>query len=156
MPGPWPWKIFQSANTDNPQFTENNGSPFSNKNNGRLACKSDGPLSDVTPSTGVPAVHTNAGFAADQLRYSPANPATAAPIRRFPFKILLGNFVSDRVNDKQVAAGDAICNGLLSGKNVSLHQTMIAMEEASVSFQMMVEVRNKLLDSYQELMRMQI
>jgi len=30
------------------------------------------------------------------------------------------------------------------------------MEEASVSFQMMVEVRNKLLDSYQELMRMQV
>jgi flagellar hook-basal body complex protein FliE len=33
---------------------------------------------------------------------------------------------------------------------------MISMEEASVSFQLMVEVRNKLLDSYQELMRMQI
>jgi flagellar hook-basal body complex protein FliE len=30
------------------------------------------------------------------------------------------------------------------------------MEEANVSFQMMVEVRNRLLDSYQELMRMQI
>jgi len=30
------------------------------------------------------------------------------------------------------------------------------MEEASVSFQLMVEVRNKLLESYQELMRMQI
>jgi flagellar hook-basal body complex protein FliE len=33
---------------------------------------------------------------------------------------------------------------------------MIAMEEANVSFQLMVEVRNKLLESYQELMRMQI
>ncbi len=47
-------------------------------------------------------------------------------------------------------------NGLLSGQNVSLHQTMIAMEEASISFQLMVEVRNKMLESYQELMRMQI
>ena len=56
---------------------------------------------------------------------------------------------------KQIAASDAIA-GLMSGKNVSLHQAMISMEEASVSFQMMVEVRNKLLDSYQELMRMQI
>jgi flagellar hook-basal body complex protein FliE len=45
---------------------------------------------------------------------------------------------------------------LLSGKNVSLHQAVISMEEASVSFQMMVQVRNKLLDSYQELMRMQV
>jgi flagellar hook-basal body complex protein FliE len=30
------------------------------------------------------------------------------------------------------------------------------MEEANVSFQMMVEVRNRLLDGYQELMRMQV
>jgi flagellar hook-basal body complex protein FliE len=70
------------------------------------------------------------------------------------FQNVLGNFVGE-VNDKQVAANDAI-SGLMSGKNVSLHQTMISMEEASVSFQMMVEVRNKLLDSYQELMRMQV
>jgi len=47
-------------------------------------------------------------------------------------------------------------SGLMSGKNVSLHQVMISMEEANISFQMMVEVRNKLLDSYQELMRMQV
>jgi flagellar hook-basal body complex protein FliE len=33
---------------------------------------------------------------------------------------------------------------------------MIASEEASISFQLMVEVRNKLLESYQELMRMQV
>lgn len=70
------------------------------------------------------------------------------------FSNLLGNMVQD-VNAKQAAANDSV-NGLLSGQNVSLHQTMIAMEEASVSFQLMVEVRNRLLDSYQELMRMQI
>jgi flagellar hook-basal body complex protein FliE len=70
------------------------------------------------------------------------------------FQNLLGNFVGD-VNAQQIAAGDAL-TGLMSGKNVSLHQAMISMEEASVSFQMMVEVRNKLLDSYQELMRMQV
>ena len=70
------------------------------------------------------------------------------------FQHLLGDFVNE-VSQKQAAAGDAV-NGLLSGKNVSLHQAMISMEEASVSFQMMVEVRNKLLESYQELMRMQV
>lgn len=59
------------------------------------------------------------------------------------------------VSAKQAAAGDAV-EGVLSGQNVPLHQAMIAMEEASVSFQLMVEVRNKLLESYQELMRMQI
>ena len=70
------------------------------------------------------------------------------------FQNLLGDFVGE-VNGKQAAAGDAVA-GLLSGKNVSLHQAMISMEEANVSFQMMIEVRNKLLDSYQELMRMQV
>jgi flagellar hook-basal body complex protein FliE len=67
---------------------------------------------------------------------------------------MLGGFVQE-VSDKQTAASQAV-SGLLSGKNVSLHQAMISVEEASVSFQLMVEVRNRLLDSYQELMRMQV
>jgi len=70
------------------------------------------------------------------------------------FENLLGNFVGD-VAQKQSAANNTV-NALLSGQNVSLHQTMISMEEANVSFQLMVEVRNKLLDSYQELMKMQV
>jgi flagellar hook-basal body complex protein FliE len=70
------------------------------------------------------------------------------------FSNVLGGLIQE-VSDKQAAAGDAV-TGLLGGKNVSLHQTMISMEEASVSFQLMVEVRNRLLDSYQELMRMQV
>jgi flagellar hook-basal body complex protein FliE len=70
------------------------------------------------------------------------------------FSDVLGQMVQE-VNGKQAAAGDAV-QELLSGDKVSLHQAMISMEEASVSFQLMVEVRNKLLESYQEIMRMQI
>jgi flagellar hook-basal body complex protein FliE len=70
------------------------------------------------------------------------------------FSGLLGNMVQE-VNTRQNVAGQAL-QDLQSGQNVSLHQTMIAMEEASVSFQLMVEVRNRLLESYQEIMRMQI
>ncbi len=70
------------------------------------------------------------------------------------FGDVLGKMVEE-VNTKQMTAGQAV-RDLQSGQNVSLHQAMIAMEEASVSFQLMVEVRNKLLESYQELMRMQI
>lgn len=70
------------------------------------------------------------------------------------FSNVLGRMVSE-VNAQQVLAGEAV-HGLQSGQNVPLHQAIVAMEEASVSFQLMVEVRNKLLDSYQELMRMQI
>lgn len=70
------------------------------------------------------------------------------------FENTLGQLVHD-VSAKSAAAGEAV-NGLLAGQNVPLHQAVIAMEEAGVSFQLMVEVRNKLLESYQELMRMQV
>lgn len=73
---------------------------------------------------------------------------------RDAFADAMGNFVGE-VNSKQAAAGDSV-RGLIGNQGVSLHQAMIAMEEASVSFQLMVEVRNKLLESYQELMRMQV
>ena len=69
------------------------------------------------------------------------------------FENTLGSIVSG-VSAKQAAASDAVA-GLATG-GVPLHQAVIAMEEASVSFQLMVEVRNKLLESYQELMRMQV
>ncbi|MSR66486.1 MAG: flagellar hook-basal body complex protein FliE [Pedosphaera sp.] len=70
------------------------------------------------------------------------------------FGTVLNQFVGD-VNDKQLGASAAL-NGLLAGQDVPLHRVVIAMEEASVAFQMMVEVRNKLLEGYQELMRMQV
>ena len=70
------------------------------------------------------------------------------------FGSLFGQMVGE-VNAKQAAANQAM-QDLQSGQNVSLHQAMITMEEANVSFQLMVEVRNRLLDSYQELMRMQV
>lgn len=84
-------------------------------------------------------------------------PAVVTPSTMTPgssFEGTLGNLVRE-VNGRQAAASEAV-GGMLSGQNVSLHQAMIAMEEASVSFQLMVEVRNKLLESYQELMRMQV
>ena len=80
-------------------------------------------------------------------------PNTVQPVTG-GFEKMVTDFVGE-VTAKQAEAANSV-NGLMSGKNVSLHQTMIAMEEASISFQLMVEVRNKLLESYQELMRMQV
>ncbi len=45
---------------------------------------------------------------------------------------------------------------VLTGETNNLHQAMIAMQEASTAFSLMVEVRNKLVESYQEVMRMQV
>lgn len=70
------------------------------------------------------------------------------------FDNLLGKMVAE-VGGKQAAAGDAVAS-MLAGGNVPLHQAMIAAEEASLSFQLMVEVRNKLLEAYHEMMRMQV
>ena len=70
------------------------------------------------------------------------------------FATMLGRMVTD-VNAQQNTANQTV-GALQGGQNVPLHQAVISMEEANVSFQLMVQVRNSLLDSYQEIMRMQI
>jgi len=45
---------------------------------------------------------------------------------------------------------------LAAGEAPSLHDVMIRMEEAKLSFQLLAQVRNRLLDAYQEVMRMQV
>jgi flagellar hook-basal body complex protein FliE len=106
-----------------------------------------------TPA-GMPTPETIAPAELSQL---PPGVAVAEPSRAASpasFEQVLGRMVGE-VNARQTEAGEAV-RGLLSGQEVSLHQAMIKIEEASVSFQLMVEVRNKLLESYQELMRMQV
>jgi flagellar hook-basal body complex protein FliE len=78
----------------------------------------------------------------------------ATPADSNSFSSLLGKMVSE-VNTQQQVSAQSV-NALQSGANVPLHQAVISMEEASVSFQLMVEVRNRLLESYQEIMRMQM
>jgi flagellar hook-basal body complex protein FliE len=78
----------------------------------------------------------------------------AMPAGSGDFSSLIGKLVAD-VN-VQSANASAQVSALQSGQNVPLHQAVMAMEEASVSFQLLVEVRNKLLESYQEIMRMQV
>ncbi len=60
-----------------------------------------------------------------------------------------------QVNSMQKDAGTAVTN-LTTGKNQEIHQTMIAIEKADVSFQLMMQVRNKILSAYEEISRMQI
>lgn len=59
------------------------------------------------------------------------------------------------VSEKQAASAN-LTKQVLLGESDQLHQSVIAMQEASVAFSLMVEVRNKLVESYQELMRMQV
>jgi flagellar hook-basal body complex protein FliE len=59
------------------------------------------------------------------------------------------------VNEMQQKA-DAAITALATGEKVSLHETMIAMEQADVSFRLMMQVRNKIVEAYQEILRMQV
>ena len=79
---------------------------------------------------------------------APAQPSSG------DFATMLGKMVSD-VNAQQNISAQSVA-ALQGGQNVPLHQAVIAMEEANVSFQLMVEVRNRMLEAYQEIMRMQV
>jgi len=70
------------------------------------------------------------------------------------FSEMLGGLV-DTVGTKQAEASQ-LTQKVLLGETDQLHQSVIAMQEAGVAFSLMVEVRNKLVESYQELMRMQV
>jgi flagellar hook-basal body complex protein FliE len=60
------------------------------------------------------------------------------------------------VNDQQQQS-DKLATAFQQGDpNVQLSQVMLSMQKASVSFQAMVEVRNKLVSAYQEIMNMQV
>lgn len=70
------------------------------------------------------------------------------------FGDMLTNMVSD-TNEAQ-ATGDKAIEGLQSGKAQHLHEVMISVEEADMSLRMLVQLRNKALTAYEEIMRMQI
>lgn len=97
----------------------------------------------VNPGTAV-----DAPRAAGPLSLGP--PAAGAP----GFSSVLGDLVS-AVDAKQDHA-QQVTRSVLLGQGAPLHESVIAMQEAGVAFQLMVEVRNKLVESYQELMRMPV
>ncbi|MBF0528582.1 MAG: flagellar hook-basal body complex protein FliE [Deltaproteobacteria bacterium] len=65
------------------------------------------------------------------------------------------NEAIDKVNTLQVQAHGAM-EDLSTGKTADFHETMIAMQKADVSFKMLMQVRNKVMSAYQEIMRMSV
>ncbi len=59
------------------------------------------------------------------------------------------------VNEVQKQSDQEI-QKLMSGESQDLHATLIAVQKADLSFQMMMQVRNKIVQAYQEIMRMQV
>src|SRR5262245_11111096 len=61
----------------------------------------------------------------------------------------------DDVNQAQANADRAI-QELVSGRTKNIHETLLAVEKADSSLKLMMQVRNKILDAYKEIMRMQV
>lgn len=70
------------------------------------------------------------------------------------FDGIVGKFITE-VDAKHKASVHET-NRMLLGETDNVHQAMIASQEAGVAFNMMVELRNKLVQSYQELMKMPV
>ena len=69
------------------------------------------------------------------------------------FQDVLRNLVQ-QVDTLQKSA-DVSINGLATGATTNVHDVTIKMAEAGVAFDMMMQVRNKLLDAYQQIIKMQ-
>jgi flagellar hook-basal body complex protein FliE len=59
------------------------------------------------------------------------------------------------INDIQQGANQAV-EALATGQSQNIHQAMIALQQADISFQLMMQIRNKLVTAYEEIQRMQI
>jgi flagellar hook-basal body complex protein FliE len=61
-----------------------------------------------------------------------------------------------RAVDEKLVQRDDMVQSMVRGEAVEVHDIMTAAHEAQLAFDLMLEVRNKLLEAYQEIMRMQI
>lgn len=80
-------------------------------------------------------------------------PQNVAPASK-SFSAAIGDLIGE-VNG-QVVNADRQVQKLAVGEADSLHHVLISLEEAKVSLGLVVQVRNRLVDAYQELLRMQI
>jgi flagellar hook-basal body complex protein FliE len=77
----------------------------------------------------------------------------AAPVQK-DFSAYLKDAVGE-VNDLQQKASQAIQTLVGEGKG-DLQETLVALEKADVSFRLMMQIRNKIVEAYQEIVRMQM
>lgn len=83
------------------------------------------------------------------LELSPTSKISAAPgfAEHLKASLMTANTLQNQSSTAQ--------QELATGRNGNIHETLIAMNKASVSFSMIQQVRNKIVQAYQEVMRMQ-
>ena len=70
------------------------------------------------------------------------------------FEKLIGRMIQS-ANQQRIAADQAV-EQLASGQTDSVHNVVMSAAKADLSFRLILEIRNKLIDAYQEIMRMQV
>lgn len=61
----------------------------------------------------------------------------------------------DKVNEAQVQADNAVKEAI-AGRNKNIHETMLLIEKADMTYKFAMQVRNKIIDAYREVMKMQV
>ena len=87
-------------------------------------------------------------------RYSLELPKTVQQDKTKDFKEYLQTFI--REVDQLQKEADITSSELATGELKNIHQAMITMEKADISFRLMVEVRNKIIKAYEEIIKMQV
>lgn len=70
------------------------------------------------------------------------------------FSNVLSDAIS-KVNDSEVNANNKI-ESLIKGEDVEMHEVMLAMQESVLYLQALIEVRNKTVEAYQEISKLQL
>lgn len=70
------------------------------------------------------------------------------------FSNVLSDAIS-KVNDSEVNANNKI-ESLIKGEDLEMHEVMLAMQESVLSLQALIEVRNKTVEAYQEISKLQL
>ena len=70
------------------------------------------------------------------------------------FSNVLSDAIS-KVNDSEVNANNKI-ESLIKGEDVEMHEVMLAMQESVLSLQALIEVRNKTVEAYKEISKLQL
>ncbi len=91
--------------------------------------------------------------------FRPEIPGAGAAERARPTRDVAGAFgdaLQSAISevDKLQKSSDAAQESYAAGEDVELHDVLIRIEEAEIAFKTMMEVRNKLISAYQEVMRM--
>ncbi|MCP3761988.1 flagellar hook-basal body complex protein FliE [Domibacillus sp. A3M-37] len=68
------------------------------------------------------------------------------------------DFLKDSLNGvmKAEAGSNSLTTKMINGENVDIHQVMAAAQKSGITMQLTLEVRNKAVEAYQEIMRMQM